>query len=326
MKSVVDAFASRDIDLAAERFLSVYGRTATIDRVGDPAVFSMSLTAVRLGRLTLAQARVRGARTSRASKDEVHIVIPIAGTPVKYRCGARSCEVGVGDPAAVGRAFETLVLRVEDGVGITLYAPVADVIERAERLTLGSLTASAISHMADRIDLRTPPGCALERIMNAAIAEIVALDRSGLASVASAGHEELLLSHAAVALFPAVAARLGGAASRVAPVALQRARDYIRENAAEPVEISRIVAELGIPIRTLQDQFRRYFGQSLRDWLMECRLENAHRALALPDGPTSVSAVAESSGFGNLGDFSVRYRKKYGVPPSETLRVARRAG
>jgi AraC-like DNA-binding protein len=322
MKSYVDAFASRDVNVVSGRLSSIYGCAGTVEAVGDPAAFSMSLTAVRLGRLAVARARSRGVRTTRETADQVHIVVPIAGT-AKIRCGSRSCEIGVGQPAAVGRAFETLVLSVGNGAEMTLRAPVADVIERAERLTLGSLRLSAASHMADRIDLRTPPGRALERTMNAAIAEIVALDRAGLASVAVAGYEDLLVCHAAVALFPAVAARLGRAGAGVAPPALQRARDYIRENAAGPVEISRLVAELGIPVRTLQDQFRRYFGQSLRDWLAECRLESAHRALALPDGPTSVSAIAEASGFGNLGDFSVRYRKKYGVPPSETLRAAR---
>jgi AraC-like DNA-binding protein len=152
--------------------------------------------------------------------------------------------------------------------------------------------------------------------------EIYALDSSGLAPLTAAGYEHVLLSLLAAAVFPGVAARFGRPSAHVAPASVRRARDYIRENADEPLDMAKLAQNLGIPIRTLQDNFSRHFGLSPRGWLMECRLERARRALRLPEGPTSVSAVAYASGFGNLGDFSVNYRKKYGESPSETLRLA----
>jgi AraC-like DNA-binding protein len=46
--------------------------------------------------------------------------------------------------------------------------------------------------------------------------------------------------------------------------------------------------------------------------------------LSLPDRTTTVSAAAFECGFGDLSDFSAKYRNKYGELPSETLRFARR--
>jgi AraC-like DNA-binding protein len=49
----------------------------------------------------------------------------------------------------------------------------------------------------------------------------------------------------------------------------------------------------------------------------------ARRALAHSDfGKRTVTAIAVEHGFGELGRFSVRYRKLFGEMPSETLRRA----
>jgi AraC-like DNA-binding protein len=224
----------------------------------------------------------------------------------------------------VVRPFDVIGVSAEEAFMVHFRAPLGALVERAEQLTLGSLRISADSQIAARVDLRTSSGRALERAMKAAIAEIGLLESSGLASVANAGYDDLLISHAAAALFPGVSASLGRPSAQVAPAVIQRAREYIRDHAAEPIYISTLAANLGIPMRTLQDNFRRYFGLSPQAWQRECRLEDAQQALRLPDAATTVTAVAEMCGFGNLGDFSVQYRQKYGESPSETLRLARK--
>jgi AraC-like DNA-binding protein len=53
-------------------------------------------------------------------------------------------------------------------------------------------------------------------------------------------------------------------------------------------------------------------------YLQQCRLERARADLL--DRRGTVTEVAYSWGFGNLGDFSARYRARFGELPNETLR------
>jgi AraC-like DNA-binding protein len=320
----VKKFLFRDINSASECFASVYGKGEDLDYFGSPGLFSISVMTARLGSLILAKARARGHSMTRAGDGWVHITVPIAGTPFHWRRGAQRFEAVAGESAGVKRWSEAAQVTVVDGVSLSIHAPVRLLTGHAERLALGSLTVSPDSQIADLVTLRTPAGRALARTLKTAVEEIEALDSLGLAPLVAAGYEDLLLSVVAATLFPAITASLGRPSAHVAPAVIRRARDHIRENAAEPLEVSKLAQTLGIPIRTLQDNFRRHFGLSPQAWIRECRLERARQSLALPDGATSVSAVAQESGFGNLGDFSVQYRKKYGEAPSETLRLARR--
>ena len=273
--------------------------------------------------MTLGAAKLREVSGSHFGDDKVGVSVSVGGRAVRYRCDSHSRELCRGGPAVVARPFEKMGLTAKDATVIFLRAPAAALVERAGRLTLGASGTFRDATMADHIDLHTPSGGALERVMKTAMAEICALDSAGLAPFAIAAYEDLLLSHAAVALFPAVTAHLGRPVDQVAPAILRRARDYIRDHAAEPIRLSNLAVELGVPSRTLEHSFRAHFGLSPQAWRRQCRLEIAWRSLTLPDGATTVSAVAELCGFGNLGDFSVQYREKYGQSPSDTLRSAR---
>lgn len=240
-----------------------------------------------------------------------------------YRCGTRSYEASAGKYAAVGRPFETLQAKFHKGSAIVLHAPFKAFIDRAERLTLGSLSGSSDSEMTDQVDLTAPTGEAFARTLKKAFVEVGALNSAGLGSLVVAGYEDLLTNLAAAALFPSISRRLGRPVAPRASVAIRRAREFIKEHAAEPIALSKLAADLELPMRTLQENFRKCFGMSPRTWLLECRLENARRHLTFPDRPTSVSAVAYGCGFGDLSDFAAKYREKYGELPSETLRGAR---
>lgn len=70
---------------------------------------------------------------------------------------------------------------------------------------------------------------------------------------------------------------------------------------------------------TLQRFFMEWFGISPSRYLLIKRLYLARRRLLSGDF-TSVTDVATSCGFWELGRFSVRYRAQFGETPSETLR------
>jgi AraC-like DNA-binding protein len=268
-------------------------------------------------------ARLRAVSVDRQGADEVTLSMPIKGTALTCRVGSTAVDARPGDPVAVARPFESHGITAKDARVVTFCVSLDALTERAERLTLGAARVSGASQLTERVDFRTPFGRGLERIMKAAIAEIVMLDSSGLAPVALDGYEDLLVSHAAAALFPMVSSYFGRPGAQVAPATVHRVRDYLRSHASETIEISRLAADANIPIRTLQDNFHRHFGLSPQAWQRQCRLENARQSLMLPDEMTTVSAVAEKCGFGNFGDFSVQYRQEYGEPPSKTLRAAR---
>jgi AraC-like DNA-binding protein len=320
---VVATFVSRNIDVASERLTSIYGANTSVDYLGDKDAFSMSFAAAKVGCLILGKARIAGWCLTRPIEGLTHISIPVVGTPLKYRCGMHSYEVSAGEFAAVGRPFETIQLKMKKGAAIVLYAPIERLIDRAEQLTAGSLSGSPVSQMVDRLDLRAPVGEAFARTLKTALAEIGALNSAGLGSLVVSGYEDLLTNLAVAALFPSIAQDIGRSATQCGPATIRRARDFIKAHAAEHIKLSELAAELGLPMRTLQDNFRRFFGLSPREWLLECRLENARRGLTLPGRPTSVATVAYECGFGDLSGFSAKYLKKYGESPSQTLRISR---
>jgi len=320
----VTTFTSRDIDFVSERLTSITGASTKIDGLDNPRAFSMSLTAAKLGRLLLSKTRGTSASLTRSMGSLTNIAVPIAGSPLKIRCGTHSYEVSARDHAGVFHPFEEIEVHLREGSAMTFHAPIEALIGRAEQLTAESLSSSPVSKMVDRVSLSSPVGEAFARTMKTAFAEFCGLNTAGLGPLAIAGYEDMLTNLAAAALFPAVAQTLGRPTAPCAPAAIRRARDLIKADAAAPIRISKLAADLGLPMRTLQENFRRVFGLSPREWLLECRLENARQRQTLPDRPTSVCMVAYECGFGDLSGFSAKYRKRYGEPPSQTLRVAHR--
>ena len=74
-------------------------------------------------------------------------------------------------------------------------------------------------------------------------------------------------------------------------------------------------------VRALQLAFRKEFDQTPSGWLKAQRLERAKRLLAAGSpSETTVSQVAESVGMHHFGNFSVDFRRWFGVSPSEVLR------
>src|SRR5690606_14311104 len=83
-----------------------------------------------------------------------------------------------------------------------------------------------------------------------------------------------------------------------------------------------IATQLGVPLRTLQENVLRELGATLAEVLRRQRLRAA-RTMLLDADPTrsSVTEIALRCGFRHLGRFSVEYRQAFGEKPSETLRL-----
>lgn len=100
-----------------------------------------------------------------------------------------------------------------------------------------------------------------------------------------------------------------------------RVNEFLQENLSEPLTISALSRVAGVSERTLRSAFHDVLGVSPKQYAIRERLRAAREALcnADPDS-TTVTDVAMTYGFFELGRFAGRYRDVFGERPSETLR------
>ena len=173
------------------------------------------------------------------------------------------------------------------------------------------------------IDLDAPSGQALRTSLAGLMTLAERLGPAGrLSPVATADWREALLDHLlngqhhglsdAIRTFSGQAERL--------PRALRVARDRLADNAGEPLDLAQLACAAGIGIRALQLGFRRHFGVSISEMLLDMRLAGLHARLAQAPPDASITEIAFDLGFTHLGRMAGAYRAKFGETPSATLR------
>lgn len=101
---------------------------------------------------------------------------------------------------------------------------------------------------------------------------------------------------------------------------VERAENLARSDLDGPLRIPHLCRVLAVSERTLRKSFRQVHGVTPSRHLRMSRLSQARQALMSADcGSVTVTEIAISFGFVELGRFSVEYRKVYGESPSETL-------
>ena len=100
-----------------------------------------------------------------------------------------------------------------------------------------------------------------------------------------------------------------------------RVDSFLRDNLGEPVTVSHLSRVAGVSERTLRAAFHDVVGISPKQHIIRQRLQAARDALrAAPPGSATVTDIAMSYGFFELGRFAGRYRHTFGEVPSSTLR------
>ena len=95
----------------------------------------------------------------------------------------------------------------------------------------------------------------------------------------------------------------------------------LEAHTGETVYLTELCAEIGVSDRNLRQHCWEHLGMSPQRFLWLRRMNMARRALARSHtGQSTVTAIATEHGFGELGRFSVQYRRLFGESPSETLR------
>ena len=102
---------------------------------------------------------------------------------------------------------------------------------------------------------------------------------------------------------------------------VSRVNCFLRDNLGEPLTMSHLSRVVGVSERTLRAAFHDVVGISPKQHIIRQRLQAARAALrAAVPGSATVTDIAMSYGFFELGRFAGRYRHTFGEVPSWTLR------
>jgi AraC-like DNA-binding protein len=113
-----------------------------------------------------------------------------------------------------------------------------------------------------------------------------------------------------------------GAASAL-PIDLVRALGWLRGHLSEAIELDQLAQISGVRPRTLETHFKIFLGTTPFGWVRRMRLALAREKMLHAAPEDTVTGVALSSGFGQLGRFAADYRKAFGELPSTTMQRAR---
>ncbi|MDJ0865327.1 MAG: helix-turn-helix domain-containing protein [Myxococcota bacterium] len=152
-------------------------------------------------------------------------------------------------------------------------------------------------------------------------AAVLAVLRAHASGADDARCEHQLLEQLAGALAHSSAVPLPPVSGERRREGIRRAEAYLDENLDRAVPTHELAAVAQLPLRTLQDGFKREFGVSPYALHARLRLEAARRAFerSTPDS-ARVADVALAFGFTHLGRFSGDYRRCFGESPRDTLR------
>jgi AraC family transcriptional regulator len=103
---------------------------------------------------------------------------------------------------------------------------------------------------------------------------------------------------------------------------LCRGRDYLHASFAESPTLAAVAREACLAPHHFHRLFRRVFGRTPHDYLLDLRMARARKLLA--ETERAVSDICLDVGFESLGSFSSRFRREVGVSPTAFRRRARR--
>src|SRR5215467_7884733 len=88
------------------------------------------------------------------------------------------------------------------------------------------------------------------------------------------------------------------------PADLTRALEWLRGHPSETVQLDALAAISGVPPRTLERHFRTFLGTTPLGWTRRTRLARTRQALLHAGPKDSVTSIALSNGFAQLGRFA----------------------
>jgi AraC-like DNA-binding protein len=99
--------------------------------------------------------------------------------------------------------------------------------------------------------------------------------------------------------------------------------DYLASNINQALNLTTMETVSGLSARILQTEFQKRFGCSPIQWIKQQRLSQAHDLLRNAHEQTTISSIAAQCGYSNFSEFSRQYQEKFGLLPSETLKLSK---
>lgn len=99
---------------------------------------------------------------------------------------------------------------------------------------------------------------------------------------------------------------------------LREAWDYLLHHIEHPRTVIDLSHAIGLNDFKLKKGFKQLYGITIFEFLLEARMEKARRLLIESD--MTVHAIAIGVGYKNISSFTVAFKKKFGILPSELQR------
>lgn len=171
--------------------------------------------------------------------------------------------------------------------------------------------------LPDQVDLATEAGRSWMTLLRSIVEQLKSDESLWGNPLVAEQLSGALTSAFILSVMPEDADPVAGARPRI----IKRVLDRIHGDPSQPWTSAEMAEVAGVSVRRLQEGFREYLGVCPRDYLLDLRLERIHEELACGDPvTTSVTDVALKWGITHTGRFAAAYKRKYGVPPSATLR------
>lgn len=103
---------------------------------------------------------------------------------------------------------------------------------------------------------------------------------------------------------------------------VRRLHDDLAHRQGKAPTLGQLASRCGISPKTLNEQFMRVYGLSIRSYASKCQLRDAHTALLESSVPMKV--LAERLGYSHVNNFIAAFSKRFGYSPG-SLRQRRRA-
>lgn len=124
-----------------------------------------------------------------------------------------------------------------------------------------------------------------------------------------------LLIYQIISAWPAETMSADGQGHGPSDRPVRLAIDYIEANLRRRLDIAEIAGASGLPVRGLQNAFKKTVGCSPVHFLIARRLDKVHASLRASDTLT-VRQVATEWGFTHMSDFTRRYSERFGQTPA----------
>ncbi|MEM6886102.1 MAG: DNA-binding transcriptional regulator [Verrucomicrobiota bacterium] len=94
---------------------------------------------------------------------------------------------------------------------------------------------------------------------------------------------------------------------------IRQCMDLLQQSFAESISVDQLADQLAVSRRTLETRFRGAVQQSIREYLIQVRLQAGKRYL--DEGQESVESIAALSGFCHASHFTATFKQKFGMTP-----------